>query len=156
MKQDFLGNFRVNVTWLFAFFSGLLAWTESCSFWYGWKGYSWHDLNHTSCISFACGQELFNNFFRIRLSVVCCRIQQLTKIVRNLSTFIRVCISNLLICYRIQQKIHETHKIWHPSEQNYLFVHFNQRQQYFQGVCKNFSKSLPWGWYGYFLEPQNR
>ena len=23
------------------------------------------------------------------------------------------------------QKIHETAKIWHPSEQNYLFVHFS-------------------------------
>ena len=48
-----------------------------------------HDLNHVPCISFAGGQELFNNFFRICLSFVCCRIQQLTKLVRDLSAFIR-------------------------------------------------------------------
>ena len=87
---------------------------------------------------------------------------------------------NSLICYTIQQKIYETHKIWHPREQNYFFVHFNQRQQNFQGVYKNFGNSggegginfegrfwkiqrgggVLWqipsvggGGYGYFLEP---
>ena len=34
-------------------------------------------------------------------------------------------IRNSLICYTIQQKIHKTHKIWHPREQNYFFVSFN-------------------------------
>ena len=126
MKQDFMRIFG-SMLHGFLHFS-LVSWHGRNHAHSGMDGKATpaHDLNHVPCISFACGQELFNNFFRIRLSVVCCRIQQLTKIVRNLSTFIRVCISNLLICYRIQQKIHETHKIWHPSEQNYLFVHFNQ------------------------------
>ena len=35
VKQDFHGNFRVNVTWFFAF--SLVSLTESCSFWYGLK-----------------------------------------------------------------------------------------------------------------------
>ena len=34
------------------------------------------------------------------------------------------------------QKIHETPKIWHPSEQNYLFVHFNKRARFPGGVQK--------------------
>ena len=34
------------------------------------------------------------------------------------------------------QKIHETPKIWHPSEQNYLFVHFNKRAIFPGGVQK--------------------
>ena len=36
MEQDFLGNFRGNVAWLFAF-NLLLSLTELCSFWYGLK-----------------------------------------------------------------------------------------------------------------------
>ena len=47
-----------------------------------------------------------------------------TKFVRDLSVQ-GVRIRNSLICYAIQQKMHETHKIWHPSDQNYFFVHFN-------------------------------
>ena len=35
MEQDFHGDFQVNVTWFFAFFSVSL--TELCSFWYGLK-----------------------------------------------------------------------------------------------------------------------
>ena len=35
VKQDFCGNFRVNVTWFFAFSPVSLP--ESCSFWYGLK-----------------------------------------------------------------------------------------------------------------------
>ena len=35
MELDFNGNFRINVTWLFAFSPSSL--TESCSFWYGLK-----------------------------------------------------------------------------------------------------------------------
>ena len=31
------------------------------------------------------------------------------------------------ICYRTQQIMHETRKIWHPREQNYLSVPFNKR-----------------------------
>ena len=63
-----------------------------------------------------------------------CRIQQ------KLHERHKIClwlerIRNLLICYTIQQKIHETHKIRHPSEQNYFFV------QYFQGVCENCGNS---------------
>ena len=34
------------------------------------------------------------------------------------------------------QKIHETPKIWHASEQNYLFVHFNERAIFPGGVRK--------------------
>ena len=41
-------------------------------------------------------KNFFNNFFRICLSVACCRIQQLTKIVHDLSAFRRVCLRNLL------------------------------------------------------------
>ena len=149
MKQDFHGSFRVNVTWFFAFFSGLLAWTESCSFSYGWKGYSCTWLKpcilHFICLWPRTFSTISSEFAYL-LSVVEFNNSQKLFV----TWAITVCISNLLICFRIQQKIHETHKIWHPSEQNYLFVHFNQRQQYFQGVCKNFSKSLPWGWYGYF------
>ena len=62
------------------------------------------------------------------------------------------------------QKIHETPKIWHPCEQNYLFVYFNKRAIFPRGVQnfrkfrrgggKSYGKSLLWGWYGYFLEPQ--
>ena len=48
-----------------------------------------HDLNHTPCTSFAGGQELFQQF--LQNSVVCCRIQQLTKIACDLSAFIKVC-----------------------------------------------------------------
>ena len=36
MEQDFHGNFRVNVTCLFALISPASL-TESCSFWYGLK-----------------------------------------------------------------------------------------------------------------------
>ena len=34
VEKDFQRSFQVNVTWFFAFFSGLL---ETCSFWYGLK-----------------------------------------------------------------------------------------------------------------------
>jgi len=34
VEKDFQRRFQVNVTWFFAFFSGLL---ETCSFWYGLK-----------------------------------------------------------------------------------------------------------------------
>ena len=85
------------------------------------------------------------------------------------------------ICYTIQQKIHETRKIWHPSEQNYMyfFVHFKRDSNISRGVQKfwkfpegrgwgrfwglileksrggggPYGKSRLWGWYGYFLEP---
>ena len=63
------------------------------------------------------------------------------------------------------QKIHESPKIWHPCEQNYLFVYYHKRAIFPMGVQKfwkfwrggeeSYGKSLPWGWYGYFLEPQN-
>ena len=68
------------------------------------------------------------------------KYMKLTKFVCDLSAW-GVCIRNSLICYTIQQKIYETHKIWHPSEQNYFFVHFNKRYQYFQEVCENFGNS---------------
>ena len=43
VEQDFHGNFQVNVTWFFAFFSVSL--TELCSFWYGLKDlYTLHKL----------------------------------------------------------------------------------------------------------------
>ena len=60
-------------------------------------------------------------------------------------------IRNLLICYTIQREIHETHKIWHPSEQNYFFAHFNEREQYFQGVYEKFGN--PGGEGGKFWGP---
>ena len=52
-------------------------------------------------------------------------------------------------------KIHETTQIWHPSEQNFLFVHFNKRYawQYFQGVCDNFGNSGGEGEGGKFWGP---
>ena len=34
------------------------------------------------------------------------------------------------------RKIHETPKMWHPSEQNYLFVHFTKRAIFTGGVWK--------------------
>ena len=43
VEQDFHGNFQVNVTWFFAFFSVSL--TELHSFWYGLKDlYALHKL----------------------------------------------------------------------------------------------------------------
>ena len=43
VEQDFHGNFQVNVTWFFAFFSVSL--TELRSFWYGLKDlYTLHKL----------------------------------------------------------------------------------------------------------------
>ena len=36
VEQDFLGNFRGNVIWFFAF-NLLVSLTELCSFWYGLK-----------------------------------------------------------------------------------------------------------------------
>ena len=126
-NKIFMGIFGSMLHGFFAFFSGLLAWTESCSFWYGWKGYSCTWLKPRA-LHFIWGWprtfSTISSEFAYLLSVV---EFNNSKFVRDLSAFIRVCISNLLICYRIQQKIHETHKIWHPSEQNYLFVHFNQR-----------------------------
>ena len=61
------------------------------------------------------------------------------------------------ICHTIQQKIHESHKIWHPSEQNYMyfFVHFNKRSQYFQGCAKilEIPEGRGWGkFWGLILE----
>lgn len=46
---------------------------------------------------------------------------KLTKFVHDLSVQ-GICVRNpLIMCDRIiQSKIHETHKIWHPREQNYL------------------------------------
>ena len=55
-----------------------------------------HDLNQRLAFHLRLAKNFFNNFFRIRLSVLCCRIQQLTKIVHDLSAFIRVCLRNLL------------------------------------------------------------
>ena len=43
------------------------------------------------------------------------------------------------------QKIQETHKIWHASEQNH-FLFTSIREQYFQGVCKNLGNSVG-GWF---------
>ena len=34
MEQDFHGNFRVNVTWIFAFFSGVLDWIVLILMWF--------------------------------------------------------------------------------------------------------------------------
>ena len=47
----------------------------------------------------------------------------------------------MFICYRTQQKIHETHKIWHPSQQNYLFLHLSQSEiEIFPGSVQTFWK----------------
>ena len=72
MQPDFHGNFWVNVTWFFAFFSGLLAWTESIHAHSGMDGKATpaHDLNHAPCISFAGAQELFQQF--LQNSLICC------------------------------------------------------------------------------------
>ena len=59
------------------------------------------------------------------------------------------------ICYTIQQNIPETHKIWNPSEQNYFFVHFNKKSQYFQGCAKilEIPEGRGWGkFWGLILE----
>jgi len=52
---------------------------------------------------------------------------KLTKFVHDLSVQ-GICVRNpLIMCDRIQSKIHETHEIWHPSEQKYVSYPFNKR-----------------------------
>ena len=90
-------------------------------------------------------------------------------------------IRNSLICWKMQQKIHETHKIWHRSEQKITSLFTSIRDSNISRVCVkileipeqrqvNFGgcfwkiwrgggrvirQILLWGWYGYFLEPHN-
>ena len=61
------------------------------------------------------------------------------------------------ICYTIQQKIHETRKIWHPSEQNYMyfFVHFKRDSNISRGCAKilEIPEGRGWGrFWGLILE----
>ena len=85
-------------------------------------------------LNFRVAKNFFNNFFMTWAQkefayVICCRIQQKIHETHKICLWlerIRSWHKDLPICYTIQQKIHETHKIWHPSEQNY-FVHFNKR-----------------------------
>ena len=84
-------------------------------------------------LNFRVAKNFFNNFFMTWAQkeftyVICCRIQQKIHETHKICLWlerIRSWHKDLPICYTIQQKIHETHKIWHPGEQNYFFVHFN-------------------------------
>ena len=67
-----------------------------------------------------------------------------------------------VIAVIIQQKIHETHKIWHPSKRNYLSVPFlrdrnNSRAcgknlEIPEGMAGHTANPFPGGCYSYFLE----
>ena len=51
-------------------------------------------------------------------------------------------IRNSLICWKIQQKIHETHKIWHRSEQKITSLSTSMRDSNTsRGMCENFGNS---------------
>ena len=96
--------------------------------------YSYISLATFLLLNFRVAKNFFNNFFMTWAQkefayVICCRIQQKIHETHKICLWlerIRSWHNDLPICYTIQQKIHETHKIWHPSEQNY-FVHFNKR-----------------------------
>ena len=75
----------------------------------------------------------------IRNLLICRRIQQKIHETQRICSWlerIRSLHKEFASLLRIQQKIHETHKIWHPSEQNYLLFTSVKK-----GACENFENS---------------